>query len=319
MNNRQLLRYLSGSLNKMLQPLPDQIFSQLQEVRVRVNRPLIIISGSQEYFVGHHGLCNIINEAYCPDTADIRASLELMSKHSIYAFEEEILKGYLTLPGGHRVGLSGRVVVEKGAVKTIRSITCLNLRVSRQILGAADGLLKFIGLPEIYHTMIISPPACGKTTVLRDLIRQLSSGRAGEFIGQTVGVVDERSELGGSYEGVPQNDLGPRTDILDACPKAEGMIMLLRSMSPKIIAVDEIGGSHDVTAIEQVINSGVKIICTVHGKDLNEVRSTSPLDTLISKDIFKRFFVLEGPGRLAGAWDNKFNRLEGSQCLKLSG
>ena len=125
-------------------------------------------------------------------------------------------------------------------------------------------IIDYIIKDGVKHTMIISPPLCGKTTLLRDIIRQISNGVNGILEGQTVGVVDERSEIAGCYNGIPQNNIGLRTDVLDCCPKSEGMIMLLRSMSPKVIAVDEIGSKDDIFAIDEIINAGVKVICTVN-------------------------------------------------------
>ena len=174
------------------------------------------------------------------------------------------------MEGGHRVGVAGKVIMEKDKVKNIQYISSVNIRVSHEVLGCADRLLPYITKNmQVCHTLIISPPCCGKTTLIRDLIRQISDGN--QYVkGCSVGVVDERSELGGCYLGIAQNHLGTRTDILDCCPKAEGMIMLIRSMSPQVIAVDEIGTSEDIHAIEYAMQCGCKLIASVHGLDMDE-------------------------------------------------
>lgn len=135
---------------------------------------------------------------------------------------------------------------------------------------------------NVCHTLIISPPMCGKTTLLRDLIRQVSDGNT-YLPGMSVGVVDERSEIAGSYQGIPQNDLGIRTDILDCCPKAEGMMMLIRSMSPEVVAVDELGDYEDIHAIESVIHCGCKLFATVHGSSIEDIKRKPLMQRLVQE------------------------------------
>lgn len=201
-------------------------------------------------------------------------------------------------------------------IKNLQYISALNVRLSHEIRGCADGILPYLRKDgELCHTLIISPPKCGKTTLLRDLIRQISDGSP-EFPGKNVGVVDERSELGGCYLGVPENDLGIRTDILDCCPKAEGMLMLLRSMSPEVIAVDEIGAAEDVHAIEYVIHCGCKLLATVHGASMEEIRRKPLLQKLLKEGIFERYLVLEQGGQI-GSRKRVFNEKE--SCIYREG
>ncbi|MCL1863635.1 MAG: stage III sporulation protein AA [Defluviitaleaceae bacterium] len=253
----------------------------ISEIRLRVDKPMILKLRGQEI---------PMRDTFFPTAEDIRETMERISQHSFYAYEAELSAGYITLPGGHRVGVSGQVVTENGAVKTWRHISGINIRIAHAVIGCADKIMPHLS-SEIPHTMIISPPAFGKTTLLRDIVRQLSDG------GLTIGLADERSEIAGCFRGIPQNDVGLRTDVIDGCPKAHAMIMLLRGMSPDVIAVDELGGEQDVRAVETVLNAGIKLICTVHGRDMDDVKQNPSLAALLRRNVFERFIVLEGVGK----------------------
>jgi stage III sporulation protein AA len=220
----------------------------------------------------------------------------------------------VTITGGHRVGICGRAIVENGRVRTIKDINYMNFRIARQVFGAADRVLNYIiRSPDmIYNTLIISPPQCGKTTILRDLIRQLSNGiKNPEFSGKKISLIDERSEVAACSHGIPKNDIGIRTDVIDGCPKAEGIIMMIRSMSPEIIATDEIGRAADADAVTDAVNAGVKVITTIHGSGINDFLGKQTLSR-IQKGIFERYIVLsrrKGVATLETVLDEKFNFL----------
>ena len=222
--------------------------------------------------------------------------------------EDEIRQGYISVQGGHRVGVTGKVLLNGDRIRGMKYISCINVRLSHQIPGCADAVMPYIqSRNHISHTLIISPPRCGKTTLLRDVIRQLSNGREG-IPGVTVGVVDERSELAGSWQGVPQNDLGMRTDILDACPKAEGMQMLVRSMSPDVVAVDELGREEDFRAVESVIHCGCRLIATAHGNSVEDILNQPFFQKLKKMEIFEKYIVLgdrKQIGIIKGIYDEK--------------
>ena len=295
----ELLRIFAASVRELLKRSALD-YDKLQEVRLRVQAPLLIRYGNIEYYIGVDGrLRGEQKDAYIVQKADIKETVEYISQYSLYAYEEEIRQGFITIQGGHRVGMAGKVIMEKEGIKSMKYISFINIRLSHQIKGCADPLLPFVtDGTQVKHTLIISPPRCGKTTLLRDLIRQLSNGDNGHR-GVTVGVVDERSEIGACYMGTPQNDLGIRTDVLDCCPKAEGMMMLVRTMAPEVIAVDEIGGRRDLEAIEYVRNCGCKLIATVHGSSIDDIRTKPLLRKLVQEHVFERYVVL-GDTSIAG-------------------
>lgn len=303
------MKSIGGKISNLFKSISEDDFQKIEEIRIRVNRPLIIVYKSLEFFISIKGeMTENSKQAYLPSAIDITSAMELFSGYSLYAFEDELSNGFITIEGGHRIGITGKTIVENGSVKTIKNISGLNIRISHEVVGCADRIIKYICKGnEVNHTLIISPPGCGKTTLLRDIIRQLSDN-----CGQTVGVVDERSEIAGCYMGVVQNDVGIRTDVLDRCPKATGMLMLIRSMSPDVIAVDEIGKNEDIYAMEDIINSGVRLLCTVHGRGIEDIKIKPVLKTLIEKNIFQRFIVLSckhGVGSIEGVYDSDFNNV----------
>lgn len=285
-------------------------FNQLQEIRLRMNAPLLVVYENQEYFVTEDAtFIKSPARAVIVTKNEIRETMEYISNYSLYAFEEEIKQGFITINGGHRIGIAGKTIIENDMIRGMKHISFLNIRLAHQVKGCADSVLPYIINKEnngIYHTLIISPPRCGKTTLLRDIIRQLSDGT--DYLkGMNIGVVDERSEIGACYMGIPQNELGIRTDILDCCPKAKGMLMLIRSMSPQIIAVDEIGSKEDLEAIDYVIGCDCKLIATVHGNSIEDIKEKPILNELVHKKLFERYIILnniKGIGHLDEIYDS---------------
>lgn len=311
---------MKGIINRLLSPCIrciigkcDIDYNELIELRLRINEPLIMVFPYGDFFISEtKGLTTDSKSAYRVTATDIKCTIDYVSDYSIYAYEDEVRQGFITVQGGHRVGLAGQVILEQGRIKNVKHISFINIRIAHQMCGCASGVLPYIIKDgRILHTLIISPPGCGKTTLLRDIIRMISDGNS-YCRGMSVGVVDERSEIAACYMGVPQNDVGLRTDILDCCPKAEGMLMLLRSMNPKVIAVDEIGSRDDIDAISYVINCGCGIIATVHGNSIDDIRTKPVLRKLVLERVFDRYIVLgqsHGLGTVESIFDERGNEL----------
>lgn len=295
-NLTNLEQYLCPNVRSIIKKLPNDFKLVLEEIRLRMNKPLMVFGGGKDYFIDLDGKLSLTSvNSYYINKDNIEKTLQLASNYSIYSVEEELKNGYLTIQGGHRIGVVGKVLIENKRVRTLKNFSGLNIRISREKIGVGSALLPYIinSKYEFLNTLIVSPPQCGKTTLLRDIIRILSNGIPSmNFRGLKVGVVDERSEIGACFQGVPQNDLGPRTDILDSCTKAEGIIMLIRSMSPQVIATDEIGRQEDSASIEEAMMAGVKLVTTVHGKSLEDILSKKNVGQLVKDGIFERIIFL---------------------------
>ena len=286
---RQVIQYFPNNIyNILVNALTNnpQIEKNLQEIRVRVGRPILLKGRGIEAIV-----------EYLVTQQEILQTLEKLCDNSIYAYKNQISQGFITVRGGHRIGIAGTAVVENDDVQNLKYITSLNFRIAREVLNCSDKILKEIIDIEnnnIYNTLIISPPGKGKTTILRDTIRRLSNGiEEWNFRGKTCGVVDERGEIAAMYRGIPQNDVGLRTDVIENISKSKGMKMLIRSMAPEIIACDEIGSKEDVQAIKEAISSGVKGIFTMHGKSLEDVKNNSDVNSLIENKLIEKVIFIQ--------------------------
>ena len=355
-----ILIKLPESMRDRIEKLPAQTLQQLEEIRIRTNTDTLLISGGREYSLrdGDEITAEVLEEI-----------LNRLLDYSYYAYEEELSRGYITIEGGHRVGICGRVTLENGQVHLIKDVSSLNIRRSREITGASEKILGAVLSPAkapaesvpntgisagcgdekspvtsdlfgvcssaagcgdekslvtsdlsgvcpsaadygrmvVRNTLIISPPKCGKTTMLRDLARNLSNA------GFRIGICDERSEIAACFGGVAQCDLGPRTDVMDGCPKSEGMLMMLRSMAPQVLAVDEAGGEGEILAMKYGMNCGCRILATVHGADVGDIMKRPAWRELAEAKVFSRYVVLSGvpgPGTIVGIYDVNFQRMD---------
>lgn len=261
----QILEFFPVELN-----IPEEIEKNIQEIRIRLGQAIVYKSYNQIFKT------NIIaNESI------ILKLLECFTNNSVYAVQSEINSGFITIKGGHRIGISGTCIFENGKIKNIRYISSLNIRVAHEIKGCGENLVNNLYTNCFENTLILSSPGCGKTTLLRDMIRELS------MKGNNISVIDERSEIAAMYKGVAQNDLGPCTDIMNQCKKDTGIKMMIRSMAPNIIATDEIGDSKDIDAIYEANFAGIKLLLTAHGEALKDVPSK-----LLKNKLFHNIIIL---------------------------
>lgn len=284
----EILRYFPNKIyqifSNLLQENP-QIGNELQEIRIRVDKPIILKLKEKDLILQY----NILQ-------TEILQIVERLCENSIYAYKNQICEGFITIKGGHRVGLTGSCVIENGKITNIKYISSLNIRIAREVKNCSTRILREIIDIEnktIYNSIIVAPPGRGKTTILRDIIRRLSDGiEEINFRGKTCGVVDERGEIAAMYKGTPQNDVGIRTDIIENVSKNKGIHMLIRTMAPEIIACDEIGSKEDVEAIHYALYSGVKGIFTMHGKNVEDIKNNKQIYELIeNREIQKIIFL----------------------------
>lgn len=273
----EILEYFPIEIGQLIQNNINEFeLKELEEIRIRVSKPIILKLTNKE---------KIIN--YKVNTQEILKILENITENSLYSYQKQICSGYISLKGGHRVGITGNVVMENEKVININYIYSFNFRVAKQVLGAANYIKeKVIENNNVYNTLIVSPPGAGKTTILRDLIRQISDSK-------TIGVVDERGEIAAMYKNEPQNDMGLKVDILSNVRKDIGIRMLVRSMAPDIICADEIGTKDDVEAIKYAVTSGVKGIFTAHGNNIESIKNSPILKELLEMRLIDKLIFLD--------------------------
>lgn len=278
----EILNYLSNNIaNALDKDKINRKNNELEEIRLRANKNIILKLTNKEEIID-----------YKVTIKDLLETLEKVTENSIYTYENQISNGFITLQGGHRVGIVGNAVSNSDKVINISHISGMNFRIAREIKGCGDFLIKELYTEsDFQNTLIIGAPGSGKTTLLRDLIRQISNGNK-YCPGLNVGVVDERNEIASMYKGIEQTDLGLRTDVISNIPKTLGIKMLIRSMAPEVIAVDEIGGRKDAEMIYYAMCSGTKGLFTAHGNSIEDIKINPELKELLENKTIEKIIVL---------------------------
>ena len=288
-----MYRFLAPNLQRLVQNRGSNL--ELEEIRLRLTRPLMVKDQKGFAFLNEIGQPCAPEEGYRVTLEDMQRTMQIITKNSWYACEDELGRIF-DFTWGHRVGISGRAVLENGRLKTVKHISSLNFRIAKEILGAADEILPHVALPregKLYSTLIVSPPGCGKTTLLRDLTRQVAN------LGFQVAVIDERSEIGSCYEGVPQLDVGMQTDVLDGYPKTIGISHAVRALGPEVVVTDEIGHPEDAFALAELARCGVKVFASCHGSSFSQIKNKSW--AVHSLSVFEVVVILSrrlGPGTI---------------------
>lgn len=296
----QAISGLPPRLRGVLEKLPQSAKRSATEVRLRVDKPIMLVCPGQHWFVDQKSQMHNIPGGCFPVTPqEIADAILSICSYSVHSHQDEMRNGYISLRGGHRAGICGTAVLSDGRIQAIREVTSINLRIARDIRGAADEVMQHTFRQEMGGVLIGGPPSSGKTTILRDLARQLASGTTGRYL--KVAVVDERGELGAVYEGVPQNDLGPGCDILSGYPKGEGILTAIRTLSPQVIICDEIGGQEDVTGMLDGLRCGVRVVASAHAESLAELLEKKQITRLLLEGAFSTILMLgdaDHPGQV---------------------
>lgn len=295
MGTKDIIEFLGIVVKREVLKISE--LEEIQEIRLRINKPMEIILNNRD----------VLTSYICTEE-DLRNIIQKISNYSVYAFEEEFKYGYITIKGGHRIGLCGDCVIENGQIKTIKNIASINMRVCREVINCSKNIIEYIAENDnLLNTILISPPKCGKTTMLRDIARTLSNGdNSLKLRGRKVSIIDERSEIGACYLGVPQLNVGVRTDIYDGCIKSQGIMMAIRALSPEVIICDEIGTEKDIESILLAMNSGVNVVTSIHGFGVEDFLNKKVFYNAIENRVFKRAIVLSnrnGVGTIEDVYD----------------
>ena len=275
------VRLLPPNLRTEVLNLPDNVTNQAEEIRLRNGRsPTMVLPNDEVEILPLHKI----------SASELQLVLEIATRASVHTYADSIRMGFVTADGGCRLGLCGTAVTDENRITSLRRLSSLCIRIPREKRGCADGVYATLTDGGFKSTIIVSPPGTGKTTLLRELIRLLSDS------GKRISLVDERSEVAGTFEGQPCFDVGARTDVLTGAPKSEGIFLVLRSMAPQILAFDEITTPSDIEAAETAANCGVSLLATAHGASIADLSERALYRKLLDRRIFSRAVIIENLG-----------------------
>ena len=324
---KEAVQCVAPILRTQLLKIPDTIKNDVREIRLNIGSPVIAVCKSGIAMVGADGRIGYIyNSSFPLVTAnDIKETLNIACGYSLHSCQSSLTEGFITVKGGHRVGIGARAVVENGAVRGIKDVSFLNIRIARECKGVANELYdKFFKL-SAQSLIIAGPPSSGKTTLLRDLSRLLSGmGRSNTY---RICVIDERDEIAAMYNGQAQNDVGINTCVLSGFPKSQGILRAVRSLSPQVILCDEVGTNDECEAIMQGLNSGVSFVVTIHSGSKQELVSKPQFKKLADSGVFKYAIILDGADKPCSVNEvykmeelyNEIHRADSSACCVCAG
>ena len=302
---------INENLITILPPLISNIIintiptEKLNEIRIRRDKKIVVNLCGKLYYLSNKGITSNYELAITATEQTIDEIVKRASEHSFYAYANQIKQSFITVNGGIRIGICGEVVCENNNIKNVKNINSLNIRIAHEILGCSESVIEYLLNNGFQNTLIISPPGCGKTTMIRDILYLLTKKK----YCFNILLVDERYEIASSYNGTTQLNVGEYTDIISGSTKHYGFEYGVRTMTPDIVVTDELYSLRDLEALENVANAGVSVLTSVHGFNIEDIKNKQNFSKVLEKKIFKRFVVLSsrsGPGTIEGIYDENF-------------